>query len=83
MSVTIKRFEDSYFLCVNNYAQDWQIIKILDIDFEDYKNILVNKFNGYTYDNKSVYFNDIHDVHKAAEWVESVLIAKKLVGVIQ
>lgn len=63
-------------------SRDAHIAKILDFDVEEYQNLLF-KFNAnckIIEPRKEMYFENEDDALQAIEWINSILIANKLIS---
>lgn len=78
--LTKKLAGEKYFILTDNEIIDIDIAKELGLTIEEYQNTLIS-YGGYLEcgnKNDEIVFSDIDKINKAVEWVESILIARKL-----
>lgn len=67
------------FLDNQIYTSDTCISEILGLNCEDYIDMMIEKFNAVnTY--CGIWFNKEEDIKSACEWIESILVMKRLVN---
>lgn len=82
IAVKFSTFHKIYWLEVNGYCDDDEIAGELDLSLKEYSKLLVQKYNAFLSidedDEKHLCFEETTDAFTAFEWIQSVLIAKKL-----
>lgn len=64
----------------NAYTHDLHIANILDMSINTYQDYLIEYFDAYV-SQCEIYFETQENVEQAVDWINSVLIANKLMGV--
>jgi hypothetical protein len=74
--ITIKKEQPGYCIKHTNYGHNYSELKItikLDISLKEYREKLINHFNGFLY-HGNVYFYTKNDAQRVIEWFNSKIL---------